>query len=479
MVICPSSRNGALRHPPAGQVEREPAEPVQVQVRGARCRPGRTAGSVHGTGPDSAQSTLTVASSQWKSLQVRGRPGPAGAPARPGPGRAPGAGTSASTARRRPVRARRRPCGRRPRCRPGPRPWSPGPPHRTSPPRASSRRTSASAIDRAPPSATGKPTSWASIDSSQPRIAPPAASSVRSACIALPVTSSRAPSPRKSSCAVAPGGLARRTGRTAARSARPEPADQPDAGTDRRERGQQRRRAPRPSIRPQAANSACQRSPSPGANRSTDAAVSAGSRDSVTVRPSGSTCTSGTCSCRQRRPYSLQAERGDRRRRGGQRVERAAQVAAEAGRGQLGGPGRAARASRRPPARAPTSRRRRAGSRRPGRCGRRRSPPRPSSCGSCSSRPRRVGPTGSAWRPSLRRPRPGQARRPSPLRAPLPLLVALVLAQAWRRRARGPAARRCGSRRRTHRAASAAAPGGCGRACRCRSRAARSRPPAP
>ncbi len=176
--------------------------------------PARRASALrHGIGSDVAQLTLTVALSHWNRSRSRAQPagqvagadqravevrgGYVGEHGTPGPDplarrRAPTPSTAVSPSTTEVT----------------------GAAHRSTPPRLRSRSTSASVSRPEPPSGTGKPCSCPSIASSSPYSALPAASGDRSVCIALPATSSAAPSPRNSSP------TKRRAGSTAVRASR-------------------------------------------------------------------------------------------------------------------------------------------------------------------------------------------------------------------------------------------------------------------
>ena len=151
----PGEQERPRGHGAGGDLRRKRLDLARASRHSARSR-GRAAGAdAHGTGPASAQSTLTVAGSSWKrriAAAVRARQVVATAPGRR---RGAGAATSASTARRAATAPRRR-CARR-AARPSRTsdPVDLGAADGSRPPRACSRPARAWVSAPAPPRAPG------------------------------------------------------------------------------------------------------------------------------------------------------------------------------------------------------------------------------------------------------------------------------------------------------------------------------------
>jgi len=155
----------------------------------------------------------------------------------------------------------------------------------------------------APPSGTGQPNSWPSIASSQPYTPLPASSVDRSVCNAQPAISSWAPSPRNiSRPSLRLGRISRRASRSApAGRSRASSAAPPRTGGN----GVKSASSIGAETVRHCAYADSQRSPSPAANSSTEAAVVSGRRLSVAARPSGSRWVSTSGACRQVTPWSV------------------------------------------------------------------------------------------------------------------------------------------------------------------------------
>ena len=169
-----------------------------------------------------------------------------------------------------------------------------------------------------------------------------ATSGPTSLCSALPVSSSAPPSPRNCSWRE-PAHREQRQARELEQAARPERGREADRAAHRRDR--RRHRVEQRIADPLEARRRTSRhaSPSPGANSSSDAAVSSTSVDSTAHRPSAVGCASTSGARRQRSPCDGEVERAHDRRRDAERVERAEEVVHEAGMGELGAAHRAAR----------------------------------------------------------------------------------------------------------------------------------------
>ena len=229
--------------------------------------------------------------------------------------------------------------------------------HRSSPPFARSRATSASVSLPAPPSGTGKPTSWASAARIHPKIEPVRACVERSVCIVFPASSNGPPTPsngRAAPCTVASDVRASQ-GRSRT------PATRPTCSAARTG-GNGDSSAPRIAspIRSHRRYSLRQRSPSPAANWSSEAAVPSMSPGATVTQPPGAGCASA----RGRAPIATRGPRG-RGRAGSATRSRADRRSCTSRRRTPATPARCCaphrQASTGPPARAPASRRRRAG----------------------------------------------------------------------------------------------------------------------
>ncbi len=257
-----------------------------------------TAGSFHGMGVRSAQSTFTVAQLRWN--RSRAASVAAGRCSAPTSRRyRTSASTSASTARLAPTGL---PATSTPTARPPSTTMrSTRAPHATRPPAHSSRRTRAAVSSPAPPIGDGNPTSWPREASSHPRNPLGGASGGTSVCMALPASSSPALTPRNSSS------TRRRTGRTRKRASGRMPRGPmvPSARSPGRTGGNGATKARSTAVpsRCQRANSRIHASPSPGASASRPAAVSSGDRCRTAAGPWSRGCATTAGACAQRRPW--------------------------------------------------------------------------------------------------------------------------------------------------------------------------------
>ena len=204
------------------------------------------------------------------------------------------------------------------------------------------RRTRASVRPWAPPTGTGNPSCWPMHISSQPSSALPDDSGVRSACSAQPAKSSDALSPANSSSVNRRSGISGQPGEVA-QPGGPGGAGQPQAAADGWERREQRRQERRTDARPVLVD------PLPRRTVAGCAELEVGRRWSAEVpaedgrRAVGQRVGQDVGGVGPGQPVGLEVQRRDDRRRRGQRVERAEEVVAEAGRGDLAGPHGAAR----------------------------------------------------------------------------------------------------------------------------------------